>query len=507
MQLISGFISIFHPLTLALIVGGVIAGIIFGAIPGISAFTALAIMMPLTFAMDPINGISFLIAVYVGGVSGGLISAILLGIPGTPSSIATCFDGYPMAQKGEAKKAMGIGVLYSFLGGTFSAIVLVFLGPLIAMVALQFSPYEYFAVILFALTTVSSLAEGDLVRGLLSCLLGVSLAFVGMDKLSAYTRFTMGINDLGNGFSLVPLLIGVFAVSQIMGAAKNRCKEKEKQENVQEKVEQRKVKGFGISMREFIDEGYNAISSALIGLVIGILPGIGGNVSNLVSYAYVKKHSKHPEKFGTGIMSGIVASETSNNAAVGGALIILLTLGIPGDNATSMILAGFQLHGLAPGPLLFSTGSALIYGIFAAFILANVVMLITEFYGLPIFAKVLSIRTEILMPMVIAACFVGSFSSNSRIFDILVMVIFGFIGYIMKKFKLPLAPMVVGFILAPLLEENLRRSLMRTGGSIMPILASPLADVFLILTVVMVVLAIRGEIKDSKKKDTAEATA
>jgi len=504
MQLINGFITIFHPLTIALILGGVVVGIIFGAIPGLSAFTALAIMITITYTMDPINGIAFLIAVYVGGVSGGLISAILLNIPGTPSSIATCFDGYPMAQRGDAKRAMGIGVLYSFIGGIFSAVVLVYLGPKIAQIALQFSPYEYFAVILFALTTVSSLAGGDVARGLLSCLFGVSLAFVGIDKLSAYTRYTMGIANLETGFSLVPLLIGLFAGSQILDNAANKARESVQSKKGPSLVVQHQTKGFGVTLKDLKDQAFNAAASAVIGLAIGILPGIGGNVANLMSYAYVKKHSKYPEKFGTGIMDGIVASETANNASVGGALIILLTLGIPGDNATSMILAGFQLHGLAPGPLLFSTQAALIYGIFAAFILANIMMLVVEYFGLPIFSKVLSVRTEILIPIVIAACFIGSFSANNRIFDIAVMVIFGLIGYVMKKFQYPLAPMVVGFILAPMLEENLRRSLMRTAGSFIPILTSPIADAFFILTIVMVVLSVRSEIKKGKAaKETA----
>lgn len=498
MQLINGFMTILHPLTLALVFGGVIVGIIFGSIPGLSAFTALAIMIPITYAMDPVNGISFLMAVYVGGVSGGLISAILLNIPGTPSSIATCFDGHPMAQKGDAKRAMGIGVLYSFFGGIFSAVILIYLGPKIAQIALQFSPYEYFAVILFALTTVSSLAEGDVVRGLLSCLFGVSLAFVGIDKLSAYTRYTMGITDLETGFSLVPLLIGLFAGSQILENAAAKARGSAKNRNGQSLIVQRKTKGFGVTLKDLKDQAFNAVASAVIGLGVGILPGIGGNAANLMSYAYVKNHSKYPEKFGTGIIDGLVASETANNASVGGAIIILLTLGIPGDNATSMILAGFQLHGLAPGPLLFSTQAVLIYGVFAAFILANIIMLVVEYFGLPIFSKVLSVRTEILMPIVIAACFVGSFSANNRIFDITVMVIFGLIGYAMKKFKYPLAPMVVGFILAPMLEENLRRSLMRTDGSFIPILTSPIADAFFILTVVMVILSVRSEIKKGK---------
>ena len=502
MELLEGFVRIFHPATLALIVAGVVEGIIFGAIPGLSAFTCLAIMLPLTFTMEPVNGICFLIAIYVGGCSGGLISAILLGIPGTPSSIATCFDGHELAKQGQARRAMGTGVIFSFVGGTFGGIVLAFLGPMIAQVALKFSPYEYFAVILLSLTTVSALSAGNIAKGLLSCLVGVSLAFVGIDKLSAYTRYTMGMHDLAAGFNLVPLLIGVFAVSQIMesaAAAKYGQPKTSKDIAGAADLGKEKVRGFGISVKEFVGQLPNAIPCAILGLVIGILPGIGGNVSNLMAYAMVKKRSKTPEKFGHGILDGVVAPETANNATVGGALIILLTLGIPGDNATSMILAGFQLHGITPGPLLFKTSGDMVYALFAAYLLANLVMLVTEYFGLPLFTKVLSVPSSYLLPTVIAFCYVGAFSANNRIFDIAVMVIFGIIGYIMKMYKYPLAPMVVGFILAPMLEENLRRSLMRTNGSFLPIIQSPIAAVFLLLTVVMIVYTVYGEIRDMKK--------
>ncbi len=498
MQLIEGFMAVLHPATLFLIIGGVVAGIVFGAIPGLSAFTALALFLPITFGMEPVNGIAFLKAIYVGGLSGGLISAILLGIPGTPSSIATCFDGYPMAQRGEAGKALGTAIVFSFVGGIFSALVLTYLGPAIAGVALKFGPYEYFAVILFALTTVSGLSAGNINKGLLSCLLGIGFSFVGIDRLSSYTRYTGGISSLAAGFNLVPLLIGTFAVSQIIDTAA-------KGPTSIQRAPAARVKGFGLSFREFVYQLKNAIPAAFIGLAVGILPGIGGNASNLLAYAFCKKRSKYPEKFGTGIMDGIVASETSNNATIGGALIVLLTLGIPGDNATSMVLAGFQIHSITPGPLLFKTSAALVYALFAAFIIANLVMMVSELLGLPLFSKVLSIPGSYLLPVVIACCFVGSFSANNRIFDILVMVIFGLVGYILKRWEYPLAPMVVGFILAPLLEENVRRSLMRTEGSFLPILSSPIALVFFILTAVMVVLSVRSELKERKKKNQETA--
>jgi putative tricarboxylic transport membrane protein len=500
MELLNGFLAIGHISTLALILAGVVIGIIFGAIPGLSGVTCLALMLPLTFGMGPVDGLSFLLGIYVGAVSGGLISAILLDIPGTPSSIATCFDGAPLARKGEASKALGVGIVFSFIGGTISALILTYFGPPIAKVALRFSPYEYSAVILFALTTVSGLASGNIIKGLISCMLGISLAFVGIDTLTAYSRFTMGVGELDAGFNLVSVLIGLFAVSQILEVAAG-----EKKKIVAAKAKAVKIKGFGFSMKEFTSQLKNAFSSGLIGLGIGILPGIGGNISNLLSYAYVKKRSKYPEKFGTGVIDGIVASETSNNAAVGGALITLLTLGIPGDNATALILAGFMIHGIAPGPLLFKTSGDLVYALFAAFLVANVFMLICEFGGLRLFVKILSVPKSILLPVVIIFCTIGAFSSNNRIFDIGIMIVFGFIGYTLKRFKYPHSPLVVGFILAPLLEENIRRSLMRSEGSVMPLLTSPISATFLVLSVLMIVFAFISERKEAKKAEAAAA--
>jgi len=493
MELLHGFQTIFAFDTLFLIFAGVVGGLIIGALPGLSAFTALAIMLPFTFGMEAVNGISFLMAVYVGGCSGGLISAILLGIPGTPSSIATCFDGYPMAKKGEAKKALGAAILFSFIGGLIGAVVLSFAGPHIAKVALKFNSYDYFAIILFSLTTVSALSEGSIVKGLLSCLLGITFGFVGTDSLSSYYRYTFGINKLANGFNLVPVLIGLFAVSQIMLTAREKASSS-KVVGISD-IKQKEVKGFGFSFKEFLSYLKTAIPSSIIGLLIGILPGLGGNVSNLLAYSYAKKTSKHPEDFGTGVVEGVVASETANNATVGGALIILLTLGIPGDNATSMIMAGFQLHDVTPGPLLFKTSGVLVYAILAAFIVANVVFFLVEYYGLSLFVKMLSIPSTLLLPIVIVCCFVGSYCANNNSLDILIMVLFGFLGYLLKRNKFPLAPLVVGFILAPSLETYLRRSLMRTEGSFLPFVQSPIAAVFLILTVVAVGYTVYGEIK------------
>ena len=495
MQLLQGFATIANPEVLLLMIVGTFGGLVVGALPGLSAFTALAIMLPFTFGMDSITGLCFLVAVYVGGCSGGLISAVLLGIPGTPASIATCFDGYPMAQQGKAKTALSAAIISSFVGGIFGAVVLSFLGPYIAKVALKLSPYDYFGLILFALTTVSSLAGDSLVRGLIACILGICLSCVGTDGLSSVYRYTFGITKLSNGFSMIPVLIGLFAVSQIMSNARDKASMKSLDFSGTNQNSGEKFTIF-----DYAKHIRMIVPVSLMGLVIGILPGLGGNISNLMAYSYAKNTSRHPEEFGKGCVEGVIASETANNATVGGAMIILLTLGIPGDNATSVILAGFQMNDIAPGPLLFKTQGKLVYAILAAFVLANVLFFLMEYFGLPIFVKMLSIPSMLLLPIVIVCCFLGSYCANNNILDILIMVLFGVLGYVLKKFKYPLAPMVVGFILSPMLELYLRRSLMKTQGAWLPILSSPVAAVCCIMTVVTILLTIRSKLKKNAAK-------
>lgn len=490
MQLLGGFASIASLETLLLMLVGTFGGLIIGALPGLSAFTALAIMLPFTFGMNPISGLCFLVSVYVGGSSGGLISAVLLGIPGTPSSIATCFDGYPMAKQGKSKTALSAAIISSFVGGIFGAIVLSFIGPYIAQFALKLSSYDYFGIILFALTTVSSLAGKNMVKGLMACLLGVCLACVGTDGLSSVYRYTFGITKLSNGFSLVPVLIGLFAVSQIMATARDKASQKSLDFSGTNQNE-----GARFTFKDYFKRIKMIIPVSLMGLLIGILPGLGGNISNLMAYSYAKKTSKHPETFGNGEIDGVIASETANNATVGGAMIILLTLGIPGDNATSIILAGFQMNDIAPGPLLFKTQGELVYAILAGFVVANILFFVMEYFGLPIFTKMLSIPSMLLLPIVIVCCFVGSYCANNNTLDIFIMVVFGIIGYILKEHEFPLAPMVVGFILAPMLELYLRRSLMKTDGQWLPIISSPIAAICIFATVFTIGYSIYKAVK------------
>lgn len=462
---------------------GVAIGIVFGAIPGLSSTMAIALFLPITFSMDAAQGIALLLSLYVGGISGGLISAILLNIPGTAASIATTWDGAPLARKGQAPKALGVGIVFSFLGTLFGVAVLIFIAPPVADFAVTFSPMEYFAIGVFSLTMVIGLSGDSLVRGCISGLFGIALGTVGLAPIDSVKRYTFGVYDMQSGFDLLPVLIGLYAVTEIFMAAKRRGMA-EGSDTVDKSA--LKIRGFGFSMKEFISQIPNLIRSSVIGTAVGILPGIGGSAANILAYSASKSASKHPEEYGTGIIDGVVASESSNNASIGGAMIPLLTLGIPGDTNTAMLLGGLIVHGLAPGPMLFTTNANFIYAIFFGLILASVMMLVVEFFGLRVFVRLLRIPKHILLPIILTLCVVGAFATNNRIFDVYSIFIFGMIGYVFNLVKLPLPPVILGFILGPIVEEKLRSGLMYTNGSFLAFFERPVTAIFLILTVLVV---------------------
>lgn len=488
--------SIFTVKIIFLIIAGVVLGIIFGAIPGITVTMGVALFLPITFGMDHLEALCLLCALYIGGTSGGLISAILLRIPGTPASIATTFDGHPLAMQGQAGKALGVGIVYSFIGGIFSVIVLMFLAPTLANVTLQFGPYEYFSVALFSLTMIAGMSGKSLLRGCISAVIGVAFSLVGMAPISGFPRFTGGYTELSDGFSLLPALIGLFAFSQVLDEARAS------KEPDDSKAFDYNIKGFGFSWQEFNSQHFNSLVGSVIGTAIGILPGLGGGICNLVAYNAVRRFSKYPQKFGTGVIDGIVASESSNNASTGGAMVPLLTLGIPGDNTTAMILAGFTIHGIIPGPLLFDNHAELVSGIFWALIFANIVMLVAEFWGLRLFVRILRVPKNLLLPIVSVMCVIGCYGVNNRVFDIWTMFIFGIIGYVMKRFAVPLAPIILGFILCPILEENLRRGLQKSRGSLLPFFTEPISCAFIVITALVLAYIVWGIIKKARPART-----
>ena len=494
-----GFSEIASPVTILLIAGGVLLGIVFGSIPGLSATMAIALCLPMTYGMLPINGMALLIGLYIGGISGGLVAAILLRIPGTPSSVATCFDGYPLAAKGQAGKALGVGIFFSFLGTIFGVAVLMLVAPSLARVALKFSFYEYFAVGVFSLTMMASLISGSIVKGLASGAIGMLFAMVGAAPIDGLPRLTFGFHALDGGFDILPVLIGMFAISEIIKSARERNAAK------MTVLQDFKIKGFGFTFAEFRSQLFNFFRSAVIGTFIGILPGIGGGTSNILAYTAAKNGSKYPEKFGTGIIDGIVASETANNATIGGALVPLLTLGIPGDAATALLLGGLTIHGITPGPLLFDTQAELVYGVFVICLVANLMMLVIEYGGIKVFARVLMVPKYILMPIIMVLCVVGAYGLNNRLFDVWAILFFGVLSYLLEKFKFPLTPIILGFILGPTIETNLRRGLIASQGSYMPFLTHPICAAFLVISILVIAMAVRKELKLSKaKKASAE---
>ena len=476
-MLISGFASVYSdPLSMSMIFFGVLVGIIFGALPGLTVVAGLSMFLPVTYVMSTSVGLSMLTAIYIGGTSGGLISAILLNIPGTPASIATTFDGAPMAKKGLAGKALGLGVFASLAGTLIGVAVMIFLSPALARITLKFGPWEYFSVTFFALTLIASLTGKSIIKGLLSALFGMMFATIGLSPIDSARRYTFGSLQLTSGFHLLVVLVGLYAVSEVLSTASAK--------HEQVKVLSYKMRGLGFSWRDLKGNWINLIRSSLVGLGIGILPGIGGSTSNIIAYSVAKNSSKHPDDFGTGIPDGIIASESSNNASIGGAMIPLLTLGIPGDGATAILLGGFMLHGLTPGPLLFQTNGALVYNIFAAMVLGTIMMAILMWAGMRAIVQVLKVPSHILVPLIVVLFSIGAYALSNRVFDMWGLLFFGVIGLLMSRFQVPVPPFILGFILQGPLETNLRRGLEYSDGNFWDVFTRPISAAFLLLTIV-----------------------
>lgn len=495
---LTGLFNLMVPQNILLMVIGVVIGIIFGSVPGLSSTMAIALFLPVTFGLDVYGSFALLCALYIGGVSGGLISAILINIPGTSMSIATTYDGYPMAQKGQAHKALGTGIFFSFAGTIFGIVVLLVAAPSLAAWAVKLGAYEYFALSFFALTLIAGIAGKDVIKSMMAGLLGMALTMVGVAPIDGAIRFTFGNNALVNGFDLLPAVLGLFAVTEIMLAATKPIGKGITSEDLNEAE---KVRGFGFSVKEGLAQTKNFILSSVIGVFVGFLPGMGGSLANQVAYVAIQKTSKYPEKFGTGIMDGVVATETSNNASIGGAMIPLLALGIPGDGPTAMLLGAFMIHGLVAGPMLFTTSADLVYTIFVALLICTVLMLIIEFCGLRLFTKALLVPKGMLLPMVLTICMVGAFASGNKMFNVWTMLIFGIIGFSCSKLGVPRAPMVLGFVLGEMVETNFRRAMQLSQGSFVPFFTRPVSCVLLVIALVVLTISI---VKQFRRKELVE---
>jgi len=448
---------------LAMGVLGLVVGIIFGAIPGMTATMAVAVFLPLTYAYDLITSLFLLLGMYVGGISGGLIPAILINIPGTPSSITTCFDGYPLAQKGQGERALKIGITSSLMGGIFSLICLTLFTPPLANLAIKFSAVEKFLVILFAMTIIAALSKGNMLVGVFMGFLGVLVALMGTFDDNNKLRLVphMFRKELIYGFALLPVLIGLFALGQMFEEAEGGMKK----QTVDKDILKNKSQEF--SFRDFKGQVVNVIRSSALGTFIGILPGVGGSAACLVAYSQAKNFSKTPEKFGTGHLEGLIASESANNGLTGGALIPLLSMGIPGDSTTAVLVGAFALQGMQIGPLFIRNNPNLWYTVLLALLFCNIMMFILMFFPIKYIAKIIHIPRQRLYPVIILMCVVGAYAANYGVmFDVWSLVVFGLLGYLLAKLKLPATPFLIGFILGGDLERYFVDALKGSGGDL-----------------------------------------
>ncbi len=494
------FLTLLSPASFLLTFVGVIIGIIFGAIPGMTATMAVAVCLPLTYSLDIMQGLALLLGLYVGGISGGLVPAILLNIPGTPSSITTTFDGYPMTLNHEGERALKIGIVASLFGGIFSAIILFFFAPALADIAIKFSYIEKFLIVLFALSVIASLSKGSVLVGIFSGVLGIWLSLIGTYDISVggngKTRLMFDFMEpyLESGFSLLPVLIGMFGLSTILLEAEEGMQERGRQGNVN--LSERTA----FSLRVFKGQIINLFRSASIGTFIGMLPGVGGSAASVLSYTQAKNFSKDPSKLGTGVPEGVIASEAANNGLTGGALIPLLSLGIPGDSTTAVLVGAFTLQGIQVGPLFIGENLDIWYAMMGSLFVANIVMFLLMFFAIKYIAKVITVPKYLLYPVIVMMCVVGAYTINYGImFDVWTLLIFGVLGYIFQKIGIQLPPLIIGFILGKSAEVYFVKSLESFGTLTIFFTKSPIAVFLWVLILVSIAFSVYTAVKPTKE--------
>lgn len=488
-EILQAFDIIFTLDVIGMIFLGVLAGIIIGALPGLTVNMGIALLLPLTYSFQGMSGILLLLGVYCGAVYGGSITAILISTPGTPASAATVLDGYPMAKKGEAGRALGLSTLSSMFGGLFSTIALVLVAPQLAKVATGFSAAEYFALAVFGISIITSVSSHSMIKGLMGGALGLFIATIGLDPMTSGMRFTFNSVYLMGGISFIPVLVGLFAFSQgLIGFEENY---RERQAG---KVEKLKAKITRIlpTWLDFKRVLPTYIRSSVIGTGIGVIPGVGGDISSFIAYNEAKRWSKHPEEFGHGSPEGVSAPEAGANAVTGGCMVPLMTLGIPGDGATAIIMGAFMVQGLALGPQLFTDHPVEVNTIFIGLFAANIFMGALGLLGMRLFTKVMDVPRHILVPVILVLCTVGAYSVNHEIIDVFVMMGAGILAYVLIKLDFSMSPIVIGMILGPMAESNLRRALTMSQGDVTVLLTRPICATFLVIALLTLLLPIVG---------------
>ena len=484
-----------QPHNLLVIFAGCLGGILVGSLPGLTATMGVALLVPFSFGMEMDVSIGMLLGLYCGAMYGGSISSILIHTPGTPAAAATMLDGYPLSQQGQASRALSMSLTASFIGGVLGCIIMTFLSPQVSIFALKFSTSEYFALAVFGLSIIVSISSQNVLKGIMSGFLGLILCTVGSDPISGFPRYIFGQMELYEGPPFIPTLIGLFAVSEILSGVEKF--------SVGQKVVQQ-VTQILPTMADLKRCFITIIKGGVIGSFIGSIPGAGGDIAAFVSYGEAKRSSDSPEKFGTGMIEGVAASESANNGCTGGAMIPLLSLGVPGDSVTAILLGAFIIHGMQPGPLLYKEHIDVVYMVFASMLLANIAMFILGATGVKFFSKVIGIDKRMLLPIILVLSLIGSYSMRNSFFDVFLTLGFGVFGYLLQRYGFPLPPILLALILGPMAESNLRRTLVISQGDPFVILHQPIAVVLLALAVISLVMSYISQRKIAKRMKAAQ---
>lgn len=487
-DILSALEMLITPMNMVAIFAGVAFGVFMGAVPGLTGTMGIALVIPLTYAFEPITAFALLLGTYKGALFSGCIPAILINTPGTPAAAATVLDGYPLTQKGRGGEAMGMALWASVIGDVISTIALIFGALLLAQLATKFGPPEFAMLVLFSLTIVAGFSGDSMIKGLIAAAVGFMFGTVGLDPMMASPRFTFGEITMLNGISLMAMLIGLFAVSELFIQS----------EAALSSIKNVVVPKAKISWAQIRAKLPTILRGSAIGIVLGSIPGLGATPSAFLSYSEAKRASKTPEKFGMGSLDGVAAAESANNATAGGALIPLMALGVPGDVVTAVLLGAFLIHGLAPGPQLFAENLDLVYAIFIALLIAALMLPVIGLAAIRLFSKIVMIPRYALYPIIAILCMLGVYGFNSSPTDLWIMLGFGLLGYGMRKLAFPLAPMMIGFVLEPIGEQSVRQALTISSGDWQVFVSTPISITFLVLTLLSIAFITRRTLKDRK---------
>lgn len=488
-HIIQGFLIVFQPTNLFLCFFGCLMGTLVGVLPGLGPTAAIALLLPTTFHFAPVSAIITLCGIYYGAMYGGSTTSILVNIPGEAASVITTLDGYQMALDGRAGPALGIAAFGSYIAGTLSIVGLMFLAPLLARTALAFGPPEYFTLMCLGLTILIYLASGSMIKALMMAALGLIIGCIGADMLTNVHRFTLGIPELMDGVGLIPLVMGVFGVSEVLLNIEVQVKQE---------ILKGRIKNLLPNRQEWKDSAKPILRGTLLGFFLGILPGVGPAISSFVSYAIEKRVSRHSWKFGKGTIEGVAGPESANNAATGGSFIPLFSLGVPSNPVMAILLGALMIHGVVPGPTLMQQNPGLFWGVVASMYVGNIMLLVLNLPLIGLWVRLLKVPYAILFPLILLFCLIGAYTTSNKIVDVYIMIFFGLMGYLLRKYRYEAAPLILAFVLGPMLEDALRQSLIISEGSPKIFFTRPISGTILILTILLLLSPLLPRIRKKR---------